>query len=93
MLGVTKYDYYISRDGGLTYKTENMQVLYGTWFFLSEQVGVHRLVPYTILDLVTELGGFSVALYEISVFVAAYFGRKPILEKFIRKLYPFVVFV
>ena len=65
-----------------------MQVLYGTWFFLSEQVGMHKLVPYTFLDLLTELGGFSVALYEIFLVISAYFGRRPILEKLIRKLYP-----
>ena len=33
------------------------------------------------------MGGFSVALYETFLFMAGYFGSKPIIQKFIRKLY------
>ena len=34
-LGAKNYTYLISKDNGKTFKNETMQVLYGSWFFLS----------------------------------------------------------
>jgi hypothetical protein len=35
----------------------------------------------------TGMGGFSVGLYHTARLTALFFGTKPIMEKFIRKLY------
>jgi hypothetical protein len=48
---------------------------------------MHQLIPYTIIDLQSALGGFVVPLFYTSLFIASILGKKRIVFKFIRKLY------
>lgn len=54
-----------STDGGLTYFWDDNQLIYGTFFFLSEQKVDHKRNLYNFVDLLSELGGIFTTIYGV----------------------------
>ena len=76
-----------SWDGGISYLPEKDQILYGTHFFLSEEIIEHQFQAYKIIDLLAALGGFASFIVVGLRFIGKHINRQVIAAKFIRGMY------
>lgn len=59
----TSYSYtHNTTYDGKTYNDESNEILFGSFFFLSNIRSEHERKVYNIMDLITELGGIGSAL-------------------------------
>ena len=77
-----------SRDGGLSFKEEERQVLYGNYFFLKHNIDEFSYESYNFLSLLSDLGGLLEILYILFSLIPLYYYNKKLTQrKFIEKLY------
>lgn len=50
-------DYNISRDNGKTFQLETNQILFGSYFFLSEEIIQYNRKLFNFVDLLSDIGG------------------------------------
>jgi hypothetical protein len=76
-----------SYNQGKTFKKKKIQKLFGSYFFLSEELIKHDYTGYTVLDVLSGFGGMYRLLCMYLAIVAMYFNKPAIMAKFIRGLY------
>jgi hypothetical protein len=62
-------------------------VLFGAYFFMSQEVVDNVRNQYSIISLLGSLGGLLSGLYSIFLVVTSYINRQFIIAKIIRNLY------
>ena len=60
----TKINYRASFDNGLTYQDVEREVLFGTFYFLGDNKRLITSYSFTILDLVSKVGGLSAIVFK-----------------------------
>ena len=55
--GSNIYDSYASSDGGKSFRDETNQILFGAYFFLSDNVVTHERNRYNLFQLLSDFGG------------------------------------
>jgi hypothetical protein len=77
----------VSRDGGLTFNSEQQVQLFGAFFFMSEEIVDNVRNLYNIISLFGTIGGLLSGLYSILLVLTNYVNRQFIIGKIIRNLY------
>ena len=77
----------VSRDGGKTYILERNQILFGCFFFLSDERMAHSRDAYNILKLLAAFGALYSMIFSSLEGVGKFINSKIIRAKFIRALY------
>ena len=60
----------------MTYNKVKKEILYGAYFFLSEERSEIVIEVSTILDVITQIGGLGIALFNGFKLVAIFFNEK-----------------
>ena len=66
---------------------EKDEIIFGAYFFLSDDLGIQYRIVYNIIDLLAEFGGLNGVLFVIYKFFGEQFTKNIIVAKFIRSLY------
>ena len=86
-IGKTYFHLNYSRDGGKTFKEETNHVLYGTYFFLGQNVDEYSYEAVNFISMVSDLGGFIEIMYITLSLIPIIYNYKVAQKKFIDKLY------
>jgi hypothetical protein len=87
VIGKTIFNLNYTRDGGQTFREETNQILYGTYFFLGQNVDEYTYEAVNFISLVSELGGFIEIMYITLMLIPWVYNTKLAQKKFIDKLY------
>jgi hypothetical protein len=79
--------YYLSRDGGKTYEVEQVQRLYGTWFFLYHSVNEYSYEPQNFVGVISKIGGFTESVFVVFSIMLFIINSRVAERKLIRNLY------
>ena len=77
----------ISYDNGKTFKKERDELIFGAYFFLSDDMVNHYRVVYNIINLLAEFGGLNSVLFVAYQFLGKRITKNIIVAKFIRSLF------
>ena len=77
----------MSLDGGKTFNNQKSLVLYGTYFFLSNELVNHTRKAENILEIISNLGGMFEILWVLFMYIGNSVNNKYITAKFIREIY------
>lgn len=80
-------NYYVSRDDGMTYHNETMRKVWGTFFFVSNNLMLHNKSNYNIYDLLGDIGGFFEVMYAVFFYLPFWFNNFSLENKAIRLMY------
>lgn len=87
-IGVSsKRTYIVSRDGGKTINDEEIQELWGSFYFISEEVRIHNKTKYSINDLLGDMGGLFEVFHMILLAVLSPINDMKFFNKAIRAVY------
>lgn len=81
--------YNVSRDGGETYKSATHHVLFGTFFFVSEDRRVLVRSVFTVTDLLSQVGGLVSLLNIFLIVVGTIVNMYAILAAIAEQVYYF----
>ena len=84
---LTIFNLNYSRDGGNTFAMESNQILYGTYFFLGQNLDKYSYEVVNFISLVSELGGFIEFMYITLSLIPIIYNSRLVRKKFIDKLY------
>ena len=84
---LTIFNLNYSRDGGNTFAMESNQILYGTYFFLGQNLDEYSYEAVNFISLVSELGGFIEFMYITLSLIPIIYNSRLVRKKFIDKLY------
>ena len=76
----------ITGEDGIT-RMEEEELIFGTFFFLSDDIITMSRSVYNIITLLAEFGGFNSVLFAIYKVVGEALTKNIIVAKFIRSLY------
>ena len=80
--------YNTSFDGGKTRKDEQFDQLFGTYFFLSEDIIIYNNILYTMSSLLSDFGGlFEPFVLPFFFYIGSIINDHYIMGKFIRALF------
>ena len=77
----------ISTDGGTTFEIQTEEVIFGTYFFLDDVYLQHDMLRYTLLTLISAVGGFFSTIWGTTRIIMRDFNRAAAAEKVIKNLY------
>lgn len=77
----------ISIDGGTTFEVQTEEVIFGTYFFLDDVYLQHDMLRYTLLTLISAVGGFFSTIWGTTRIIMRNFNRDAAAEKVIKNLY------
>ena len=66
---------------------EEEELIFGTYFFLSDDLVEMSRTVYNIIDLLAEFGGFNGVIFTLYKILGEAFTKNIIVAKFIRSLY------
>lgn len=82
-----KTDLLVSRDEGKNFEIETVQMLFGSYYFLSENMIVLNYTSFTTIDLLSDIGGlFEIFYMTLWIFLAP-FNNTKFFNKAIRAVY------
>ena len=84
---LTIFNLNYSRDFGNTFAMESNQILYGTYFFLGQNLDEYSYEAVNFISLVSELGGFIEFMYITLSLIPIIYNSRLVRKKFIDKLY------
>lgn len=64
----------VSTDGGKKYEDVTEEIIFGSFFFLSNIRAEHTRKLYNILNLLTEIGGIQATMYAFINMIGTYFN-------------------
>ena len=66
----------ISDDGGKTFKVDSEELIFASYFFLSDVQVIHKLNRYDLFSFLSEIGGLlNTLILSISFFMITYNGK------------------
>ena len=77
----------VTWDQGKTYRTEQHNLLFGAYFFLSEERQEHQKVVYGVKNIIAVVGSLTNLSFQIIRFIMRFYNRKQLEAKFIRACY------
>lgn len=77
----------LSRDGGKSFGNETVQMLFGSYYFMSEDMKIFNYTKFTFTDLLSDIGGLFEILYMTLWFFLAPFNNIKFFNKAIRAVY------
>ena len=77
----------VSRDDGKSFNIENMWILSGDYFFISDQVVRHSRSVYGIIEVLSDFGGINEIFTLAFVLICTAFNERKFTGKAIRALY------
>lgn len=77
----------MSRDGGETFNNEMMQELWGSFYFLSDDLKIHSKTKYSITDLLGDIGGLFEVFHIVLVILLSPLNNMKFFNKAIRAVY------
>ena len=80
----------MTSDGGKTWFIDNESKIFGTYFFLSNDLVEHHRNVYNIINLLAEFGGVWGLVFALYKLIGSTINRKLITAKFINELYFFL---
>ena len=80
-------EFNISRDNGKTYAVEKNQIIFGAYFFLSDEIIHFNRKLFNVVDLLADIGGLLGGIFAVMRLVIRYVNVQFIMGKFIRNLY------
>ena len=75
-----------SHDDGKTYQLEHEEILFGTFFFLSNSRTLHKRNLYDIVRFLADLGGLQAILLTFIGTVGGYINTKIFMSRMMREL-------
>ena len=77
----------ISRDNGATFKNETQLILYGTFFFIADEIGYQSRSVYSILMVISDFGGFIDVSTFVFMIICTTFNERQLVAKSVRSLF------
>lgn len=76
-----------SRDDGKTFQNETHRLVWGTFFFLADDMKKHIRSDYNLISLLGDIGGLIEAMYVVIYFIPFMFNNLSLENKQMRLLY------
>lgn len=74
-------------DRGRSYVSQDARILWGTYFFYSEEMLIHSREMQNFFNVLSDFGGITeILIYSVGVFVM-WFNRRFERSKFVKSLY------
>ena len=80
----------MTTDGGKTWEMKTDKIIFGTYFFLSNDYVHHHRNVYNIINLLAEFGGVWGLVFGIYSVIGKTINRNMIIAKFVKELYFFM---
>ena len=77
----------VSRDDGKTFKPENQLIIYGTYFFMSNDIAYQSRTVYNLLTVISDFGGIMEILTFVFMVSCTAFNDQQLVAKSIRSLF------
>ena len=74
-------------DGGMTFINLKEEIIFGTYFFLDDQMEIHTSKLNTLVDILSNIGGFYSLLIGIFAAIMQKINDTWLVDKAIRVLY------
>jgi hypothetical protein len=81
--------YKVSRDLGKSFESEEILVLFGSFFFVSEDRRVFQREAFTFIDLLSKVGGLISLLNIAFVVIGTVINMRAIVWAIVEKIYYF----
>lgn len=76
-----------TRDDGMSFRLETITKIFGTYFFVSEEVVEHSRKVQDILSILAEFGGFREIFVIPFVFLLSNLNNVNLIAKSVRNIY------
>jgi len=77
----------VTLDRGRSYISQDARILWGTYFFYSEEMLIHSREMQNFFNVLSDFGGITeILIYSVGVFVM-WFNRRFERSKFVKSLY------
>ena len=86
--GVDVPSYNTTYDYGKTWNVEQQQLIYGSYFFLGQEMTLHNRNLYTVSDMLSDFGGiYQTFILALFYYFGTSINKRIMMAKLIRSLY------
>ena len=77
----------VSRNAGKSFKVEKVDIIFATYFFVSEEFIEHSRIAQNTADIASNLGGIASVVFATLGQIGMLINNQIILSKIIRKIF------